>query len=145
MFNFLRALWAKRPLVFLEPHVIGGNTDIRVHIVNMTERPLLLRRIHAFPADVFTYGEGENGFDRTVFKRGFLGSITRRYTKVLSAHEGTYLGLLGLKEGGRCLFIVTWSQGYTIWPWPIVWARTGVVNDLYASVNPLIVTGRGGS
>jgi hypothetical protein len=134
VFNFLRALWANRPLVFLEPHVIGGSTDIRVHVVNMTERPLLLRRICAFPADVFTYGEGENEFDRTMFKRGFGGwSATRRYTMVLSANERTYLGLRGLKEGKWCLLIVTWSQGYTIWPWSIVWARTGVVNDLYAS------------
>lgn len=132
VFNFLRALWANRPLVFLAPFVIGGSTDIRVNIVNMTKRPLLLRRIRAFPADVFAHGEGENRFDLAGFERGVGGSATRRYIKVLPADERTYLGLEGLKEGKWCLLIVTWSQGWTIWPWSVVWARTSIVNDLHA-------------
>jgi hypothetical protein len=138
MFNLVRSVCANRPVVFLAPHVLGGTTDIRLNIVNMTNRPLLLRRVHAYPKHICAYGQEENRFDPTAFKPGVLGSITRRYTQLLAANESTHLGFRGLKRGDWCLLIVKWSQGFTILPWSIVWARHSVIRDLYTSADPPI-------
>lgn len=136
--NLVRSMWVDRPIIFLAPAAFGGTTNLRLNIINMSKRPLLLRRVSVYPKDIYLYSDSENMFDRTLFEPGPFGSITRRFTKIVHSSEDTFLALFGLERGGWCILIVTWSQGYTIWPWSVVWEPVRVINDLCDAANPVV-------
>jgi hypothetical protein len=134
--NLIRSAWVNRPVFHLDAVRLSGTTRFSLEIINMSNRPLLVRRIRIIPKTIWPFDESENTFDLPSRSQRF-NMIDHRWVKVLGVKESKSLPLIGLKREGWFVLLITWSQS-SFWPWSIVWATPGEIKDLNDSVNPLI-------
>jgi hypothetical protein len=135
--NFVRSAWTDRPVFHLTAAVMSHQTQFSLEMINMAKRPLLVRRVRLMPQTIWPFDESQNTFDLPSFKPGRFNVVSHRWTKLIPANESHALPLMKLERGGWCVALITWSQA-SLWPYSLVWASPGQIEDICDSVNPLM-------